>query len=408
MSSHDLSLSRINNNVSIKPDTKSAAIESTESEGFIEELKELMGLSESKDAKKVADTEAEPEAVKLLAEAENELVEQDLESSVQDKMGEGLEFLSRLEQANGTLTTKEKIAELSSDETATQPEDSLLLQAQMSLNSASMSKDGQKITDKDLDASQQIQWGKQGQTSDSEMSAQNKGDALGNKESTKELLTSTALIAKAETESGKLVEAQKGKIDLSALGMTAVHNGESINLTESKTADSFAQQLSAASGTTATQQTAATAKAESAAALPLNLRQENVSDEVAERINMMMAKNLKHVDIRLDPPEMGRMHIRLNMGTDSAGVQFNVSNQQARDAIEQSLPRLREMFAQQGIQLADTSVQQQNSGESSQYAYQKQESTHQGKDSGFDEVFLEEQEISVNIAKPEDGISFYA
>lgn len=36
--------------------------------------------------------------------------------------------------------------------------------------------------------------------------------------------------------------------------------------------------------------------------------------------------------------------------------------------IEQSMPRLREMLAQQGVQLGDSSVQQQSSGQQNRYA----------------------------------------
>ena len=54
MSSHDLSLSSINKTAPVKTDTKTAAVEKTESEGFVEELKEVMGLKEKDDAKKTA------------------------------------------------------------------------------------------------------------------------------------------------------------------------------------------------------------------------------------------------------------------------------------------------------------------------------------------------------------------
>ena len=436
MSSHDLSLNSINKNVPIKPDTKTAAVEKQDSEGFVEELKELMGFSEKEDVKKAAveeksigDDVGQSEKKEKADELEKK------EDSVEEKVGEGSELLSRLEQANSTLVDSkkndeniEKTAELLSplnsvngmlvdsnennedvnknsefNEEDLEQEDgkeAMLIQATVGVV---INKESSKTVSDESNPTQDIQWGKQAKAANGE--TQSKGDASGNKESNKELLTSTALIGKAEAESSKLAEAKKAKLDISALGMTDVVNGQAINLTESKTTDSFAQQLATASGTTATQQ-ATSAQKSDPATMPLNIRQEQVSDEVAERINMMMAKNLKHVDIRLDPPEMGRMHIRLNMGTDSAGVQFTVSNQQARDAIEQSLPRLREMFAQQGIQLADTSVQQQSSGDSSQYGYQKEESSRQG--SGFGEPSSEEHEVSVQISKPNDGISFYA
>ncbi|MDD9195561.1 flagellar hook-length control protein FliK [Aliivibrio sp. S3MY1] len=406
MSSHDLSLNSINKNVPIKPDTKTAAVDKTESEGFVEELKELMGLSEKEDAKKVTAEEKTTANEDVLAEGkEKSDAEVTKEDTVEDKVGEGLELLSRLDQANSTLKKESDKPVENTGEVAEQQEsesESELVMTQASV-AVAIGKESSKTTGDESDPVKEIQWGQQSKVANGE--TQTKGEASGNKESTKELLTATALIGKAEAESAKLADAQKAKIDLSALGMTTVTNGETVSLTESKTADSFAQQLAAASGTTATQQASAVQKTDPATA-PLNIRQEQVSDEVAERINMMMAKNLKHVDIRLDPPEMGRMHIRLNMGADSAGVQFTVSNQQARDVIEQSLPRLREMFAQQGIQLADTSVQQQSSGDSSQYGYQKDESSRKGSD--FSEVSSEEHEVSVQVSKTNDGISFYA
>lgn len=409
MSSHDLSLNSINKNVALKPDTKTAAVEKTESEGFVEELKELMGLSDKPDAKKAAaEEEVTVNEAASAKEKEKSEAEETKEDTVEDKVGEGSELLSRLDQANGTLVDNKKSKE-DVDKTSGSSEEELELldEKEAILTQATIGvvadKESSKTVGDKSDATQEIQWGKQSKVASGE--AQTKGEASGNKESTKELLTATALIGKAEAESGKLADAHKAKMDISALGMAAVANGETVNLTESKTTDTFAQQLATASGTTATQQAAVAQKTDPATA-PLNIRQEQVSDEVAERINMMMAKNLKHVDIRLDPPEMGRMHIRLNMGSDSAGVQFTVSNQQAREAIEQSLPRLREMFAQQGIQLADTSVQQQSSGDSSQYAYQKEESSRQG--SGFSEESSAEHEINVQVSKPNDGISFYA
>ncbi|KAB2825332.1 flagellar hook-length control protein FliK [Aliivibrio finisterrensis] len=406
MSSHDLSLNSINKTAPVKTDTKTAAVEKTESEGFVEELKEVMGLKEKDDAKKTTiDEKGDVEKSEMAEQSKESETIETKEETTEEKVSQGSELLSRLDQANSTLVDKKDEAKKESSDDS-EP----LTDAEVILTQASIAAKGEKNSSKTVaektDPLKEIQWGSSAKSpTQVEGETQSKGEASGNKESTKELLTSTALIGKEKAEAGKLAEAKKAKIDISALGMTQIANGETVSLTEAKTTDSFAQQLATASGVTATQQATAAQKMDPAMA-PLNIRQEQVSDEVAERINMMMAKNLKHVDIRLDPPEMGRMHIRLNMGADSAGVQFTVSNQQARDAIEQSLPRLREMFAQQGIQLADTSVQQQNSGESSQYAYQKEESSRQG--SGFNEEFSEEQEINVQVPKPNDGISFYA
>ncbi len=109
----------------------------------------------------------------------------------------------------------------------------------------------------------------------------------------------------------------------------------------------------------------AESQAVQANATPLHLNKEMAADQLAERVQVMMSKNLKNIDIRLDPPEMGRMHIRMNMQGDGATVHFTVANQHARDALEQTMPRLREMLAQQGVQLGiplfNSKVQDNNS-----------------------------------------------
>ncbi|MBE3765711.1 flagellar hook-length control protein FliK [Vibrio parahaemolyticus] len=175
----------------------------------------------------------------------------------------------------------------------------------------------------------------------------------------------------------------------------------------------LAGQLQAAAGqqgVTAQQQTRTEAAQQ--AQLPLQLTKELANEQVAEKVQMMMSKNLKNLDIRLDPPELGRMQIRMTMNNDLANVHFTVTNPQARDIIEQTLPRLREMLAQQGMQLADSSVQQQSSGQQ-QSGYAAAEQNGQGTSGrGFsgqsDENFDADVNLDLNVVSKRDGISFYA
>ncbi|MHA2716848.1 flagellar hook-length control protein FliK [Vibrio owensii] len=175
----------------------------------------------------------------------------------------------------------------------------------------------------------------------------------------------------------------------------------------------LAGQIQAAAGqqgVTAQQQ--ARVDAAQQAQLPLQLTKELANDQVAEKVQMMMSKNLKNLDIRLDPPELGRMQIRMTMNNDLANVHFTVANPQARDLIEQTLPRLREMLAQQGMQLADSSVQQQSSGQQ-QSGYANAEQNGQGPQGrGFsgqsDENFDADTNLDLNVVSKRDGISFYA
>lgn len=150
---------------------------------------------------------------------------------------------------------------------------------------------------------------------------------------------------------------------------------------------------------------------------PLVLTPENASEKLSDNIQLMLSKNLKSVDIRLDPPEMGKVHIRLNMNNDLANVQFTVTNQHAREMIEQSMPKLREMLSQQGVQLADTSVSQQNTGSQQQQAQQQHQQaantanngrSHLGFFGESDGDFEAGTKIDLNVKEKADGISYYA
>ena len=174
---------------------------------------------------------------------------------------------------------------------------------------------------------------------------------------------------------------------------------------------SFAHQLSQAAGVQGSNSLGQARADQVAAQAPLQLNREMASEQVAERVQMMLSKNLKNIDIRLDPPELGRMQIRMNMNGDGATVHFTVANQQARDVIEQSMPRLREMLAQQGVQLNDSSVHQQASQQQRGYANAGQGQTGQGNSNqtvSGEENLEADINLDLNVAAKRDGISYYA
>ncbi|WP_086774079.1 flagellar hook-length control protein FliK [Vibrio coralliirubri] len=212
----------------------------------------------------------------------------------------------------------------------------------------------------------------------------------------------------AATKAGStdtLLKAGAGAAALSGLGKAGAK--------EDSKDSTFAQQIASAAGAqgTATVGSAPTrAEIQAAQQAPLQLTKELANEQVAEKVQMMMSKNLKNLDIRLDPPELGQMKIRMTMNNDVANVHFTVSNQQARDVIEQTLPRLREMLAQQGLQLADSSVQQQNSGQG-QDRYnngEQQSGANRTNDTQDDENLDSGSNLELNVASKRDGISYYA
>ncbi|MBD1556048.1 hypothetical protein HC752_03790 [Vibrio sp. S9_S30] len=226
-------------------------------------------------------------------------------------------------------------------------------------------------------------------------------------------MTTQSMTAGAATQTSNAVAAVVGSA--AALGATKLAKGNENNHGEK--AD-FSQQLTGVTSQQGLSNAQAKVEGQIAAAIqqsPLQLSRDGVAagDQLAERVQMMLSKNLKNIDIRLDPPELGRMQIRMTMNNDIASVQFTVANQQTRDIVEQAMPRLREMLSQQGLQLADTSVQQQNAGQQQQSQYVADQGSRKGKDgdgfnSEFDSEGDESLEVNLDVKPNRDGISFYA
>lgn len=90
------------------------------------------------------------------------------------------------------------------------------------------------------------------------------------------------------------------------------------------------------------------------------------ADEIGSRMTMMVEQGKHTASLRLSPEHLGPLEVRITMNGDQASVQFGAAHVDTRNAIENALPRLREMFASQGLSLADANVsrepprQQQN------------------------------------------------
>jgi len=81
--------------------------------------------------------------------------------------------------------------------------------------------------------------------------------------------------------------------------------------------------------------------------------------EFGKRIQMLMKNNIQQAEIRLDPPELGRIQIRINMNQEHANVSFSALHSNVREAIESNMSRLRDMLGESGLQLGDADVNPQ-------------------------------------------------
>ena len=78
----------------------------------------------------------------------------------------------------------------------------------------------------------------------------------------------------------------------------------------------------------------------------------------------LSSQNLKSADIQLQPAELGRLDIRVNLAADQpAQITFVSGHVVVRDALEGQVHRLRELFAQQGLAQPDVNVSDQSRGQ---------------------------------------------
>ncbi|MBJ2242208.1 MULTISPECIES: flagellar hook-length control protein FliK [unclassified Pseudomonas] len=106
---------------------------------------------------------------------------------------------------------------------------------------------------------------------------------------------------------------------------------------------------------------------------PLAMHQGGWTEEVVNRVMYLSSANLKSADIQLQPAELGRLDIRVNITADQqAQVNFMSGHAAVREALESQSGRLREMFAQQGMGQVDVNVSDQSRGWQGQGQEQQQ------------------------------------
>ncbi|MFN6961365.1 MAG: flagellar hook-length control protein FliK [Rhodocyclaceae bacterium] len=80
------------------------------------------------------------------------------------------------------------------------------------------------------------------------------------------------------------------------------------------------------------------------------------AEDVGNRIAWIASQGRSQAELVLNPPQMGRIEVNLTLNGDQATASFASSNPVVRELLEAALPRLREAFADIGIQLGQAQV----------------------------------------------------
>jgi flagellar hook-length control protein FliK len=179
----------------------------------------------------------------------------------------------------------------------------------------------------------------------------------------------------ATSKTSRLVEAQEAREARSAKSGSAADTSFATALQAEKKAnisaatgkiDTTIQNVLPASTSTAaigmpnalaTTPAAQVAATQATISTPLN--QPQWADDFSQKVTWIATQRSQSAELHLNPAQLGPLEVSLKLNGDQATLQFTSAHAAVREAIEQSIPRLRDMLADSGISLGNTTVSDQ-------------------------------------------------
>lgn len=86
------------------------------------------------------------------------------------------------------------------------------------------------------------------------------------------------------------------------------------------------------------------------------------AEQLVQRVLQGQARQMSSLSFRLSPAELGRLEVRMRRHGDRMEIAFTTTQAAARELIEASLPTLRALLQDVGIQLTDADVRHEGAG----------------------------------------------
>ena len=128
------------------------------------------------------------------------------------------------------------------------------------------------------------------------------------------------------------------------------------------------------------------------------------ADRIGRQVLLQSAQGTSSAQIRLDPPELGSLTVKIQLVDQSAAVNFVSPHAMVRDALEQQAGRLQEMFLEQGMDLLDVSVSDQSAESESG----NQKNAEELADTSAAAITVDNISTSVPVRQSDTLIDFYA
>jgi flagellar hook-length control protein FliK len=162
------------------------------------------------------------------------------------------------------------------------------------------------------------------------------------------------LAAAAAVDAPVVVQGAGRRSELSKIGMSGMPAAESPSVSRT-------DWLPPAAGHSAP--TSAAAPPASPPGAPVDLRSPNWQEAFAHRVQWLVDTQVGEAHIKLNPPELGAIDVKISLVDDKTYVQLTTATAAARDELANGLARLRELFTGSGLELGGASVHNGRAGQ---------------------------------------------
>ena len=135
------------------------------------------------------------------------------------------------------------------------------------------------------------------------------------------------------------------------------------------------------------------------------------SKDLGNQIVWLNNKAISAAEIKLNPAHLGPISVRIDVNQDQATILFTAQHAEVKEAIEASIPKLREMLGTQQLNLINVNISQNSTSDQgqSQSSYQSFSKTSENREQGIEGVTNTPEKIEPDQSIVNKGLlSIYA
>ncbi len=128
-------------------------------------------------------------------------------------------------------------------------------------------------------------------------------------------------------------------------------------------------------------------------------------EALGKQVLMMVNQNTRSAEIRMNPANLGPIEIQIDMQDDQVNVAFTSRHAVVREAMEQAMPRLREMLDNNGLSLAESNVSDQSFAEQREFAFAGNRHGGEHHASGFASPIADDMPVDMSASASMQALS---